>query len=97
MNIRSVERDERTQAIENASYRLAATILLFGLLGLAVVRSYFFNQNTWDLLGLAILGSLSATIYQAYHRVITRRWLWWGLFIGAISAVLAAVLAWYLS
>jgi 4-hydroxybenzoate polyprenyltransferase len=97
MNNPSVERDERAQAVENASYRLAATILLFGLLGLAVIRSYFFNQNTWDLLGLAILGSLSATAYQAYHRVITRRWLWWGLIISLISAVLAAIIAWYLS
>lgn len=97
MNIPSVERDERTQAVENASYRIAAYISLFGLLGLAVVRSYFFNQDTWDLLGLALLGSLSATIYQAYHRVIARRWLWSGLVIGVISTVLAALLAWFLS
>ncbi|MFO0845272.1 MAG: hypothetical protein U0797_23295 [Gemmataceae bacterium] len=85
-----VHRDERTIAVENASYRLAYLAISFGLL-LAVAYRGFVRQeeNSWDLLGLVILGGVLSVAYQAFHHVIDRRW-WW---VMAASALVAGVIA----
>src|SRR5262249_30763880 len=93
MSDTTVHRDERTVAVENASYRLAYTVLTFGLLLIVAYRSFFFRESPWDLLGLVVLGGLLSAAYQAFHRVLTGRWVWVTVasFLGA--GLLAAALA----
>ena len=69
-----VYRDERTVAIENASYRIAYLVLTYGLLIVVVYRSFVLDQQSWDLLALVMLGSLITTVYQGFSQVLTRRW-----------------------
>jgi 1,4-dihydroxy-2-naphthoate octaprenyltransferase len=88
-------KDERTISVENASYRLAYTIASFGLLGLAVFRSFIYKQETWDLLGLAIVSSLAATLYQAAHKTITWRWIYLFMAAAVVGAVVAVLLAYF--
>lgn len=84
-----VERDERTAAVENASYRLAYMVLTYGLLISAAYRSFAYEQATWDLLGLVVVGGAIATLYQGRSRILTRRW----ALLAVGSMVLAAVVA----
>lgn len=75
MKTQPVLRDERTVAVENASYRLAYLVLSFGLLASVVYRSFVLHQSSWDLLVLVALAGLTATAYQGVQRVLSRRWL----------------------
>jgi len=89
-------RDERTVAVENGSYRLAYMALTYGLLLAVAYRAFALDQTSWDLLGLIVLGGLVATLYQAAHNVLSRRWLVWTL-LAMLAAVVIAVLATYLT
>jgi hypothetical protein len=89
---RAVERDERTIAIENASYRWSYLTLSFGLLALSAARSLVRHEATWDLFGLVIIGGVVKTVYQASHRVLTPRWARLTLTAMAAAAVLAIVI-----
>lgn len=84
-----VMKDERTVAIEHASYRVAYLVLSYGLLLSTMYRSLVRDEGAWDLLGLVILGGAVSTLYQANFRVLSRRW----LVLSAASAVAAAVVA----
>ena len=53
-----VHRDERTTAVENASYRWAYLVLSFGLLLIVAFRSFVYGESAWDLLALVVLGGL---------------------------------------
>lgn len=67
-------RDERYYAVENASYKIGFMILTYGLFGLIIIRSLFFQQSNWDLFALIIVASLAATIYQGVHKVLPFSW-----------------------
>ena len=54
MSSTPIARDERTLAIENASYRLAYIILTYGLLAAVAYRAFFLEQASWGLMGLII-------------------------------------------
>lgn len=89
MNTKVVPQDERTTAVENASYRWAYLVLAFGLLGSVAYRGLLLQQQNWDLLGLVILSGAVTTLYQYQHRVLS----WpWGV-VAILTTVLAAVLA----
>ena len=88
MSAIDVERDERTVATENASYRWGFLELSFGLLVAAGYRGFVLNESAWDLLALVILGGAVTTIYQAGGRILSRRWA-----TASIIAVLVAALA----
>lgn len=90
----SVERDERTVAVENASYRWAYLFLSFGLLVLAAVRSLMNRESPWDMLLLVILGGGVGTAYQSWHRVLSRHWVVSALLAAVAAAVLAAAVVW---
>jgi hypothetical protein len=90
----TVHRDERTTAIENASYRWAYLFLSFGLLALVGYRSFVHHESPWDLLALVVLGGLVSTAYQSVHKVLGRHWLVVSLLGTVLAAALAAVLAW---
>jgi len=85
MTATPVMRDERTRAIENASYRWAYLVLSYGLLLSTAYRSFARGEASWDLLGLVILGGAVANVYQANQRVLNRRW--------AVSSIVAMVVA----
>ncbi len=84
-----VHRDERTTAVENASYRWAYAVLTFGLLLIVCYRSFLYQESPWDLLGLVVLTGLFTAAYQAFHHVLTRRSAW----VAALSMLLAGLLS----
>lgn len=89
---RAVERDERTVAVENASYRWSYLTLSFGLLVLCAARSVVRHEAAWDLFGLLIIGGVVKTVYQANHRVLTPRWARLTLTTMGAALVLAIVI-----
>ena len=89
----SIDRDERTVAVENASYRWGHQFLVFGVLVLAVWRSLVLNEASWDLMGLVILGGLVPAAYQASQHVLTARWAKRQVFAMITAAIVAALVA----
>lgn len=85
--ISPVQRDERTVAIENASYRWAYLALSFGLLVIVAYRSLVHHEAPWDLLLLVVLGGGIGTAYQGSHHVLSKRWT-----IGVVAAVIIATI-----
>jgi hypothetical protein len=90
----AVDRDERTIAVENASYRWAYLFLSFGLLAAVGYRSFAAGEAAWDLLALVVLGGGVAAAYQWSYAVLTKRWLVNGLAGVAAAAAIAALVAW---
>lgn len=89
MKTDDVVRDERTISIENSSYRWAYLLLSFGLLATIAYRSRVGHESNWDLMALVIAAGMIATLHQAFHRVLTRRW----ALVSAATLVIAAVVA----
>lgn len=94
-NVPTVHVDERTIAVENASYRWAYLFLSFGLLGLVAYRSFVRNESPWDLLLLVILGGVVGTAYQGSHRVLSKPWVIASFTAVVIAAALALLLVWF--
>jgi hypothetical protein len=90
----SLDRDERTLAVENASYRWAYHFVSFALLVVVGYRSFMRGEAAWDLLALVILGGGVASAYQWSHQVLTKRWLVSGLASMLVAAVIAALVVW---
>lgn len=93
MNNPTVLRDERTEIVENASYRLAYQIMTFGALIVVAYRGFLFQENLWDLLILVILSSGVATLYQSHKQVLPQGWKRMAAIIFIVSAILAVILA----
>jgi hypothetical protein len=89
MTTQAYVRDERTAFVENASYRWGYMLLSYGLLVSTAYRAFVLEQQSWDLLGLVILGGAVTTVYQGRQRVLTERW----ALLSAVGAVLALVIA----
>lgn len=92
-----VERDERTVAVENASYRLAYLVLTYGLLAIVAVRGVAWRETNWDLMALVVLGGGVAAAYQGVHKVFAGRWWLIATIIGAVGGGLAAGAAYLIS
>jgi uncharacterized membrane protein len=92
MSAGEVQRDERTLAVENAGYRWSYFLLSFGLLLLAAYRGLARGEATGDLLALVVLGGVGNAAYQAWHRVIFRRWIVMTVVTMVIAALLAAAI-----
>ena len=84
-----VPRDERTTAVENASYRWAYLLLSFGLLISVAYRSLMWHESSWDLLALVLLGGAVTTLYQGRHHVLSGRW----AILAALTLLLGGLLA----
>ena len=89
-----VQRDERTLAVENASYRWAYLFLSFGLLLLVVYRSFVNHESPWDLLVLVVLGGGVGTAYQGFQRVLSRHWAITALLTVMAAALVGAISVW---
>ena len=74
MTANTILRDERTESVENTSYRWAYLLLSYGLLVSTGYRAFVTHESSWDLLALVIAGGAVATIYQGGQRVLSRRW-----------------------
>jgi hypothetical protein len=90
---RNVDRDERTVAVENASYRWGYRFVSFAVLMSVAYRSYVLKQTSWDLFAIVILGGVVTTVYQRNQRILTRRWVRLTLFSMALAAAVAVVLS----
>jgi hypothetical protein len=90
----ALDRDERTLTVENASYRWAYHFISFGLLVIVAYRSFTWDEASWDLLALVVLGGVVASAYQLSHRVLTKRWLNTGIAAGLLAAIIAALAVW---
>jgi len=88
-----VERDERTVAVENASYRWAYAVLTYALLVDVMYRSLFRHEAAWDLMALVIVGGAICTVYQAHQKTLAHGWVMKVGLGAVIAAVVAAVLA----
>lgn len=86
-------RDERTVAVENASFRYGYLVLSYGLLLAVTYRSFGQGEQSWDLLGLVVLGGAIATAYQGRQRVLVSRWYALAAAGLGIALVLALVLS----
>ena len=88
-----VERDERTVAIENASYRWAYLLLTYALLVDVMYRSLVRHEASWDLLALVVVGGAVCTVYQARQKILGHGWVMKAALAACVACVLAAVLA----
>lgn len=87
-----VERDERTEAIENASYKLGYQILAYGILVDIMLRAFRFAEAPWDLFALVIFAGLVLTVYQWRSRILTSRWVKLATLAFAIALAVGVVL-----
>jgi hypothetical protein len=92
MRSASVVRDERTVAVEHASYRWAYLVLSYGLLLSVMYRSFVLHEASWDLLLLVIVGGAVSALYQNSYRVLTRRWLILSAAAAGIALVIGAAI-----
>ena len=92
----AVERDERTVAVEHASYRWAYIVLTYALLVDVMYRGLFRHEAAWDLMALVIVGGAICTVYQARQKTLVHGWVMkavLGAVIAAVIAFIAAVVA----
>ena len=88
-----VERDERTLAVENASYRWAYLLLTYALLVDVMFRSLVRHEASWDLLALVVGGGIVCTVYQARQRILGHGWVLKAVLVACLAGVIAAVVA----
>lgn len=93
MTNHAVDRDERTIAVENASYRWGYRFVTFALLLSIAYRSFALKQTSWDLFTIVILGGVVTALYQRNHRILTMRWVRLTVFAAALAIVVAALLS----
>jgi len=89
MTPNELARDERTIAVENASYRLSYLVLSFGALIIVAYRSFAYGQPMWELLALVVVGGLVNAAYQGSRHVLTARWGVMTMITMAVAAVVA--------
>ena len=88
-----VERDERTVAVENASYRWAYLVFSYVLLVDVMYRSMVHHEAAWDLMALVIVGGVVCTVYQAYQKALTHGWVMKVVLAACVAGVIAAIVA----
>lgn len=89
----AVERDERTVAVENASYRWAYGALTYALLVDVMFRSLVRHEAAWDLMALAIGGGIFCGVYQARQKILGHGWVMKAVLVACLAGVIAAVVA----
>ncbi len=87
-----VKRDERTAAVENASYKWAWYFLVWPLIIDALYRQKLRNEEVGDLIALVCVSGAIAIVYQYRHKAVVSYWPWkWRktAIVFAISIVVA--------
>lgn len=90
---RSVDSDERTVAVANASYRLGYLFLSFAVLVSVAYRSFRLGQTSWDLLAIVVIAGVLTTAYQQAHRSLSARTARTALFVAALALAVAATIS----
>ena len=91
MNPQEANRDERTLAVENASYRLSYRVLSFGVLMLVAYRAFVLNEkHNWDLMLLVIASGAVSTAYQAWGGTLNRWWVMMTIVTMVVAGLIAA-------
>ncbi len=85
------DKDERALAVEKSSYTLAYKVMAFALCADVIFRSIVLKSESWDLLGIVILGGVVATIYQLRYKTATH-WVRATLASVFLAIVLAVVI-----
>ena len=100
-NTPSVERDERTVAVENASYKWAYIFLGYALLIDVMYRGIFRHEAAWDLIALLIVAAAIFEVYQVRRKAhsLSRRWVMERVIIvcggaAVIGFIVAAIMVW---
>lgn len=93
MTSQMMDRDERSVAVENASYRWGYLFTSFAMLLSIAYRSFVLKQSSWDLLAIVVLGGAVTTIYQRNERILGSRWAILTVIAVALALSLAAVIA----
>ena len=88
----AVERDERTVAVENASYRWAYLVLSYALLVDVIYRSLVRHEAAWDVMALVLVGGAVCTAYQARQKILGHGWVMKAVLAACVAGVLAAIL-----
>jgi hypothetical protein len=88
-----VERDERTLAVENASYRWAYLLVTYALLVDMMYRSLVRQEAAWDLMALVVGGGIVCTVYQARQQILARGWVMKVVLAACVSGVVAFIVA----
>jgi hypothetical protein len=88
-----VERDERTLAVENASYRWAYLVMTYALLLDVMCRGLFRNDAAWDLMALVIGGGIFCSVYQARQKILSHGWVMKSVVGACVAGIIAAVIA----
>lgn len=92
--ISAVDRDERTVAVENASYRWAYLFISFGLLTLIAYRSFVHHESNWDLMAIVVVGGLLSAAFQWFNKILSARWAATCLVTIVAAGALAAITVW---
>ncbi len=92
-DIQTVERDERTIAIENAGYRWSCIFITYALLIDVMYRGLVRQEAAWDLLALAIAGGFISMIFRYRRDALPGRWQKEAVLITCIAAVIGAIAA----
>lgn len=88
-----IEKDERTIVVENESYRIAYSVISYGILIDIMYRSFFLKEAPWDLFVLIFLGGIVATAYQYKQKIFTHKWIRSILILVVLSALTALIVA----
>ena len=87
----NVARDERTVAIENASYRWTCILLSFALLVDVGYRGLVRQEAAWDLMALVIVSGAVSTVYQARQKVLGHGWVKTAALVVCLGAVIGFI------
>jgi hypothetical protein len=93
----TVERDERTVAVENAGYKWAYALVSFGLLLDVMYRGAVLDEAAWELLALPIAGGFVCTFYQVRHDTLARGWWKVAIFFACAAGLLGFLFSFFLS
>ena len=87
----SIERDERTVAVENASYKWACIFITFALLIDGVYRGVVRNEAAWDLMAFVVVGGAICAMYQVRQKTLARGWLKAAVLIACLGGVIGII------
>jgi hypothetical protein len=90
----TVRRDERTVAIENASYRWGYLFVSFAVLLSSAYRGFVLKEASWDLFAIVVLGGVVTTAYQSRSRILTARWVRASILVAALALAVAFIFGW---
>jgi hypothetical protein len=86
------ERNDRTVAVENVSYRWAYAAMTYALLLDVMYRSLYHHEAAWDLMALVVASGAICSAYQARQKTLAKGWVM-KVVLGAVIAIVAAFIA----